>query len=69
MTWLNEVDEILQKLQDDLQELGLKIKHHEDNLKYLNTLKSNLDESILDMQGTYLTKFAWPFPPLFLYVG
>ncbi|XP_057774218.1 protein DEFECTIVE IN MERISTEM SILENCING 3-like [Salvia miltiorrhiza] len=38
------------KLQDDLQEQGLKIKHHEDNLKYLKTLKSNLDETILDMQ-------------------
>ncbi|XP_047967063.1 protein DEFECTIVE IN MERISTEM SILENCING 3-like isoform X1 [Salvia hispanica] len=38
------------KLQDDLQELGLKIKHHEENLKYLTNLKINLDESIPDMQ-------------------
>ncbi|KAL1565510.1 protein DEFECTIVE IN MERISTEM SILENCING 3-like [Salvia divinorum] len=38
------------KLQDDLQELGLKIKHHEENLKYLTTLKTNLDESVQDMQ-------------------
>lgn len=68
MTWLNELDAILQKLQDDLQELGLKIKHHEDNLKYLKTLKSNLDESILDMQGVFLTKFAWPSPLLIFFV-
>ncbi|KAI3471221.1 hypothetical protein Pfo_027884 [Paulownia fortunei] len=38
------------KLQDDLHELGQKIKHHEDNVKYLKTLKNKLEESILDMQ-------------------
>lgn len=54
MTSPNEVYAILQKLQDDLQELGLKIKHHEENLKYLTNLKINLDESIPDMQGIYL---------------
>ncbi|XP_058095892.1 protein DEFECTIVE IN MERISTEM SILENCING 3-like [Magnolia sinica] len=39
-----------QKLQDDLQKLGLKIKHHEDNLKFLKTQTNNLEESILDLQ-------------------
>ncbi|CAA0813021.1 Protein DEFECTIVE IN MERISTEM SILENCING 3 [Striga hermonthica] len=39
-----------QKLQDDLQELGQRIKHHEDNIKCLKTLKNKLDDSILDMQ-------------------
>lgn len=55
---LNEVGWTLQKLQDDLQELGLKIKHHEENVKYLMTLKSNLDGSIVDMQGLSLSKFC-----------
>ncbi|XP_068666639.1 protein DEFECTIVE IN MERISTEM SILENCING 3-like [Aristolochia californica] len=40
-----------QKLQEDLQKLGLKIKHHEDNWRILKTQTNNLDESILDMQG------------------
>ncbi|XP_068659222.1 protein DEFECTIVE IN MERISTEM SILENCING 3 [Aristolochia californica] len=39
-----------QKLQEDLQKLGLRIKHHEDNLRILKTQTNNLDESILDMQ-------------------
>ncbi|CAA3010564.1 Hypothetical predicted protein [Olea europaea subsp. europaea] len=46
------------KLQDDLQVLGQKIKYHEDNLKYLKTLKNRLGDSILDMQvslGKYHT--------------
>ncbi|KAL0458894.1 UNVERIFIED_CONTAM: protein DEFECTIVE IN MERISTEM SILENCING 3 [Sesamum latifolium] len=46
------------KLQDDLQELGEKIKHHEDNVKYLKTLKNKLEDSILEMQvsiGKYHT--------------
>lgn len=38
------------KLQDDLKLLGLKIKQHEDNLKFLKNQKNNLDDSILDMQ-------------------
>ncbi|KAL3846181.1 hypothetical protein ACJIZ3_003584 [Penstemon smallii] len=38
------------KLEDDIKELGQKIKHHEDNIKYLKTLKNKLDDSILDMQ-------------------
>ncbi|KAK4431327.1 protein DEFECTIVE IN MERISTEM SILENCING 3 [Sesamum alatum] len=45
-------------LQDDLQELGEKIKHHEDNVKYLKTLKNKLEDSILEMQvsmGKYHT--------------
>ncbi|KAG8381135.1 hypothetical protein BUALT_Bualt06G0090900 [Buddleja alternifolia] len=46
------------KLQDDMQELGKKIKHHEDNLKYLKSLKNKLEESILDLRvsiGKYHT--------------
>ncbi|KAL2558735.1 Protein DEFECTIVE IN MERISTEM SILENCING 3 [Forsythia ovata] len=46
------------KLQDDLQVLGQKIKYHEDNVKYLKTLKNRLEDSILDMQvslGKYHT--------------
>lgn len=41
----------LQKLQDDLQKLGLKIKHHENNLKFLKNQSNKLDDSILEMQG------------------
>ncbi|XP_073032022.1 protein DEFECTIVE IN MERISTEM SILENCING 3-like [Primulina eburnea] len=37
-------------LQDDMQELGQKIKHHEDNVKYLKYHKNKLEESIVDMQ-------------------
>ncbi|XP_075502442.1 protein DEFECTIVE IN MERISTEM SILENCING 3-like isoform X1 [Primulina tabacum] len=40
------------QLQDDLQELGQKIKHNEDNIKYLKTQKTKLEESILDMTAT-----------------
>ncbi|XP_058100473.1 protein DEFECTIVE IN MERISTEM SILENCING 3-like isoform X3 [Magnolia sinica] len=50
---LNKADTIVghsKMLQDDLQKLGLKIKHHEDNLKFLKTQTNNLDESIFDMQ-------------------
>ncbi|XP_018675580.2 protein DEFECTIVE IN MERISTEM SILENCING 3 isoform X1 [Musa acuminata AAA Group] len=39
-----------QKLEDELQKLGLKIKHHEDNLKFLKAQVNSIDESILDMQ-------------------
>ncbi|KAL3838067.1 hypothetical protein ACJIZ3_022658 [Penstemon smallii] len=38
------------KLQDDLQEVGQKVKHHEDNIRYLKTLKNNLEDSIRNMQ-------------------
>ncbi|KAK9145594.1 hypothetical protein Sjap_005497 [Stephania japonica] len=39
-----------QKLQDDLERLGLKIKHHEENLKFLKNQENMLDEYILDVQ-------------------
>ncbi|KAK9103905.1 hypothetical protein Sjap_021159 [Stephania japonica] len=39
-----------QRLQDDLQKLGIKIKKHEENLRFLKTQIDQLDESILDMQ-------------------
>ncbi|XP_016460859.1 protein DEFECTIVE IN MERISTEM SILENCING 3 isoform X1 [Nicotiana tabacum] len=38
------------KLQDAMQEIGLKIKHHEDNIKFLKAQKNILDDSILDTQ-------------------
>eukprot|EP00258_Populus_trichocarpa_P010591 XP_002318428.3 protein DEFECTIVE IN MERISTEM SILENCING 3 isoform X1 [Populus trichocarpa] len=40
------------KLQDDLHVLGMKIKHHEDNIKLLKSHKYKLDDSILDLQVT-----------------
>lgn len=41
-----------QKLEDAMQEIGLKIKHHEDNVKFLKSQKNRLDDSILDIRGT-----------------
>ena len=41
----------LQKLEEDLHMFGMKIKQHEDNIKFLKTQKNKLDESILDLQG------------------
>ncbi|KAF9667330.1 hypothetical protein SADUNF_Sadunf15G0011600 [Salix dunnii] len=40
------------KLQEDLHVLGMKIKHHEDNIKLLKSHKNKLDDSILDLQVT-----------------
>ena len=40
-----------QKLNDDIQKLALKVKHHEDNLKFLKTQINGVDESIIDMKG------------------
>ncbi|KAJ6411008.1 hypothetical protein OIU84_007708 [Salix udensis] len=40
------------KLQEDLHVLGMKIKHHEDNIKFLKSHKNKLDDSILDLQVT-----------------
>lgn len=41
----------LQRLQDDLESLSLKIKQHEDNIKSLKAQKNMLDDSILDKEG------------------
>ncbi|KAL3342277.1 hypothetical protein AABB24_026345, partial [Solanum stoloniferum] len=38
------------KLEDAMQEIGLKIKHHEDNVKFLKAQKNRLDDSILDIR-------------------
>ncbi|XP_055825980.1 protein DEFECTIVE IN MERISTEM SILENCING 3-like [Solanum dulcamara] len=38
------------KLEDAMKEIGLKIKHHEDNIKFLEGQKNRLDGSILDIQ-------------------
>ncbi|KAJ8536891.1 hypothetical protein K7X08_035292 [Anisodus acutangulus] len=38
------------KLEDAMQESGLKIKHHEDNIKFLKAQKNRLDDSILDIR-------------------
>ncbi|MCE3215450.1 hypothetical protein HAX54_002400 [Datura stramonium] len=46
------------KLEDAVHEVGLKIKHHEENIKFLKAQKNGLDNSILDMQvalGQYQT--------------
>ncbi|PIA37865.1 hypothetical protein AQUCO_02900007v1 [Aquilegia coerulea] len=42
--------ELAQKCNEDMEKSGMRIKHHEDNLKFLKTQMDNLDESILDMQ-------------------
>ncbi|KAL5989381.1 hypothetical protein ACLOJK_010271 [Asimina triloba] len=47
-----------QKLQDDLQKLGLKIKHHEDHLKFLKTQINNLEESMRDLQVSVLRFYS-----------
>ncbi|XP_022763799.1 protein DEFECTIVE IN MERISTEM SILENCING 3-like isoform X1 [Durio zibethinus] len=39
-----------EKLKDDLQMLGMKIKQHEDSMRLLEAQKNKLDDSILDMQ-------------------
>ncbi|XP_054791646.1 protein DEFECTIVE IN MERISTEM SILENCING 3-like isoform X2 [Prosopis cineraria] len=39
-----------QKLQGDLQMLGMKIKKHEDSLNFLREEKNKVDDSILDLQ-------------------
>ncbi|KAJ0038737.1 hypothetical protein Pint_22664 [Pistacia integerrima] len=43
-----------QRLQDDLQTLGLKIKLHEDHIKLLKSQSNKLDDSILESQGTFI---------------
>lgn len=40
------------RLQDDLHTIGMKIKQHEDNIKFLKSQKNKLDDSILDLQVT-----------------
>ncbi|KAG7014701.1 Protein DEFECTIVE IN MERISTEM SILENCING 3 [Cucurbita argyrosperma subsp. argyrosperma] len=40
------------KLQDDLQTLGTKLQLHEDNIRFLRTLKDKLVDSIIDLQVT-----------------
>ncbi|KAF3511279.1 hypothetical protein F2Q69_00005390, partial [Brassica cretica] len=38
------------RIQSDLEAMGIKLKLHEDNLKFLKAQKTKLDESILDLQ-------------------
>ncbi|XP_057472976.1 protein DEFECTIVE IN MERISTEM SILENCING 3-like isoform X1 [Actinidia eriantha] len=38
------------KFEDDLHIIGLKIKKHEENIKFLKSKKNSLDDSILDLQ-------------------
>lgn len=40
------------KLENDMLLLGKKIKHHEENIKYLRTHKNSFDDAITDMQVT-----------------
>ena len=42
---------LLQNYQDDLQNLGLRIKQHEDHIKSLRTQKNIIEDSILDLKG------------------
>ncbi|KAJ8751980.1 hypothetical protein K2173_000726 [Erythroxylum novogranatense] len=51
-----------QKLQDDLQMLGMKIKQHEENIKALKIQKIKLEDSILDMQAI-IGKYHSSAPP------
>nr|CAD1822356.1 unnamed protein product [Ananas comosus var. bracteatus] len=44
------VESYSQKLEDDLKKMGLKIKHHEDNLKFLKSQINSIEESVIDMQ-------------------
>ncbi|XP_026427732.1 protein DEFECTIVE IN MERISTEM SILENCING 3-like isoform X1 [Papaver somniferum] len=46
------VVDITKRLQDELAKIGLKIKTHEENLKFLKKETDNVDESILDLQVT-----------------
>lgn len=43
----------LQKLQDEIEKSGSKMKQHEDNIKFLKAQKNQLDDAILDVQGIY----------------
>ncbi|XP_060675501.1 protein DEFECTIVE IN MERISTEM SILENCING 3 isoform X2 [Ziziphus jujuba] len=38
------------KLQDDLQTIGMKIKQHEENIKFLNSKRAKLDDEIVDLK-------------------
>lgn len=38
--------------------LGLKIKQHEDNVKFLKNEKNKLEDSILDLQGILIFLFS-----------
>ncbi|XP_022141241.1 protein DEFECTIVE IN MERISTEM SILENCING 3-like [Momordica charantia] len=44
------IDVCSKRLQDDLQTLGMKIQLHEDNIRFLKTLKDKLVDSIIDLQ-------------------
>ncbi|MCD7454750.1 hypothetical protein HAX54_025911 [Datura stramonium] len=44
------------KLKDAVHEVGLKIKHHEDNIKFLKAQKNGLDNSISYMQDVTFPK-------------
>ncbi|KAI3877086.1 hypothetical protein MKX03_027612 [Papaver bracteatum] len=46
------VVDITKRLQDELTKIGLKIKAHEENLRFLKKEMDNVDESILDLQAT-----------------
>lgn len=51
----------MQKLQDDLQTMGMKIQLHEDNIRFLRTLKDKLVDSIIDLQGILFFRFLRHF--------
>ncbi|CAA0830879.1 Protein DEFECTIVE IN MERISTEM SILENCING 3 [Striga hermonthica] len=45
------IDPAAQELQDDLREIGQRINHHEDNIKYFKGLENKLEESIVSMKA------------------
>ncbi|CAF1707850.1 unnamed protein product [Brassica oleracea var. botrytis] len=50
------------RIQSDLEAMGIKLKLHEDNLKFLKAQKTKLDESILDLQ-VHMNKLNPSGPP------
>ncbi|CAN8268222.1 unnamed protein product [Cochlearia groenlandica] len=48
------------RLQSDLEVMGKKTKHHDDNIKFLQSQKIKLDESIVELQGPNIFVLA-PF--------
>ncbi|XP_015068800.1 protein DEFECTIVE IN MERISTEM SILENCING 3-like [Solanum pennellii] len=46
------------KLEDAVQEIGLQIKHHEDNIKFLQGQKKTLDDSIFDIEAALAKTYS-----------
>nr|XP_025885711.1 structural maintenance of chromosomes flexible hinge domain-containing protein GMI1 isoform X7 [Solanum lycopersicum] len=46
------------KLEDAIEETGLQIKHHDDNIKFLEGQKNRLDDSILDLEAALAKTYS-----------